>query len=214
MSESGSGESSGPLASLGKAMGTVVAVEQKLSTALNVVANVLPSFPAVRITDIDIGLPHAHSHPPNLIPPAPPVPLPSTGPVIPIPILSGAKKTLINSMPAARCGDMGLGIWCGGYVPMYEIFLGSSNVWIEGARAARVGVDITKHCVSSSPKPSDPPMGPMVGFTTTSSANVLIGGVPMPSLTALAIAGAFKALGKLARSAGRALKSSSTLQRG
>jgi RHS repeat-associated protein len=203
MSESGSGESSGALASLGKAMGAVVAVEQKLSTALNVVANVLPSFPAVRITDIDIGVPHAHGHPPNLIPPAPPVPLPSTGPIIPIPILSGATKTLINGVPAARCGDMGLGIWCGGYLPMYEIFLGSSNVWIEGGRAARVGVDITKHCVFSSPKPADLPLGPPIGATITSSANVLIGGVPMPSLLSMAIGAAFRGLGKAARSVQR-----------
>src|SRR5262249_52675742 len=158
MSAGGSGDSSGPLGLLGQAMGAVVAIEQQLSTSLNAVAKVLPSFPAVRIMDIDIGLPHAHDHPPNLIPPAPPVPLPSVGPIIPIPILSGANQTLINGLPAARCGDMGLGIWCGGYVPMYEVFLGSSNVWIEGARAARVGVDITKHCVFSSPEPSDPPM--------------------------------------------------------
>lgn len=194
----------GPLATLGSAMGKVVALEQKLSTALNAVAAVLPSFPAVRITDMDIGLPHAHAHPPNLIPPAPPVPLPSTGPVIPIPIFSGAEKTLINTLPAARCGDMGLGIWCGGYFPMYEIFLGSSNVWIESARAARVGVDITKHCIFTSPKPQDPPMGPMVGFTVTSSANVLIGGVPMPSLFALAFGAALKVFGKLLKAGARA----------
>ena len=62
-------------------------------------------------------------------------------------------------MPAARCGDMGLGVWCGGYFPMYEVFLGSSNVWIEGNRAGRVGVDITKHCIFSAPKPNDPPTG-------------------------------------------------------
>ena len=113
--------------------------------------------------DTDIGLPHAHSHPPNLIPPAPPVPLPSAGPVIPIPYVSGAGTVLINDMPAGRCGDIGMGIWCGGYFPMFEIFLGSSSVWIEGARAARIGVDITKHCVFSAPKPNDPPLGPMIG---------------------------------------------------
>jgi hypothetical protein len=86
---------------------------------------------------------------------------------------------------------------------MYEIFLGSSNVWIEGARAARIGVDITLHCVFSTPKPSDLPIGLSIGTTVSASPNVLIGGVPMPSLTSLAIGAAFKAvfagLGKAAR---------------
>jgi hypothetical protein len=103
---------------------------------------------------------------------------------------------LINNMPAARCGDMGLGVWCGGYFPMYEVFLGSSNVWIEGNRAARVGVDITKHCIFSAPKPNDPPMGPMFGTTINCSPNVSIGGIPMPSLTSMAMGAAFKALFK------------------
>ena len=156
-----------------------------------------PALPALRILDTDICLPHAHMHPPNLTPPNPvPVPLPSTGPVIPIPILSGASKVLINGMPAARCGDMGLGVWCGGYFPMYEVFLGSSNVWIEGNRAARVGVDITKHCIFTSPKPNDPPVGPMFGTTISCSPNVNIGGIPLPSLTSMALGAAFKALFK------------------
>lgn len=205
MSSGGDGGHSGPLAALGKAMGAVTGVEQNLSTALNPLADVLPSFPAVRISDMDIGLPHAHMHPPNLIPPDPvPVPLPSTGPVIPIPFFSGATQTVINGLPAARCLDMGLGIWCGGYFPMYQIFLGSSNVWIEGQRAARLGVDITTHCVFSSPRPEDPPLGPMVGFTITGSSNVVIGGVPMPSLTMLAIGAAFRVVGKLLGAGARA----------
>jgi RHS repeat-associated protein len=140
-----------------------------------------------------------------LIPPAPPVPLPSTGPVIPIPIFSGAEKTLINGLPAARCGDLGLGIWCGGYFPLYEVFLGSSNVWIEGQRAGRMGVDITKHCIFTSPRPQDPPIGPMFGTTITGSSNVLIGGVPMPSLLSLGIGAACKGIGKLVGKGARAL---------
>ena len=184
------GKAKGALATTGAIFAALTSIEQTLSIALSWIP--FPAFPAVRVLDMDIGLPHAHMHPPNLIPPAPPVPLPSTGPIIPIPFLSGANKTLINAMPAARCGDMGLGIWCGGYFPMYEIFLGSSSVWIEGNRAARVAVDITKHCMFSSPKPSDPPLGPMVGFTITSSANVLIGGIPMPSLTSMAMGAFFK----------------------
>ena len=121
-----------------------------LSTVVSVIP--FPALPAIRVMDMDVGLPHAHAHPPNLIPPAPPVPLPSTGPIIPIPLPVRRGRTLINGMPAARCGDMGLGIWCGGYFPMYEVFLGSSSVWIEGARAGRLAVDITKHCIFTSPE--------------------------------------------------------------
>ncbi len=179
----------------GAAFGVLSSIEQLISMPLGMIP--FPAFPAMRILDTDVGLPHAHMHPPNLTPPNPvPVPLPSTGPIIPIPFLSGGMKTLINMMPAARCGDLGLGVWCGGYFPMYEIFLGSSNVWIEGCRAARVGIDITKHCIFSAPKPSDPPVGPMFGSTVSCSANVLIGGIPMPSLTSMALGKAFKALFK------------------
>lgn len=187
------GRAQGALATVGATFALLTSIEQMISTMLSVIP--FPAIPALRILDFDVGLPHAHNHPPNLTPPNPvPVPLPSTGPVIPIPILSGASRTLINGMPAARCGDMGLGVWCGGYFPMYEVFLGSSNVWIEGSRASRLAVDITKHCIFTTPKPSDPPIGPMIGFTINSSTNVLIGGVPMPSLLSLALGGAFKGL--------------------
>jgi uncharacterized Zn-binding protein involved in type VI secretion len=182
----------GVLARVGATLGMLTSIEQMLSTPFAVIP--YPALPAVRITDRDIGLPHVHAHPPNVTGAGPPIAMPSTGPVIPIPLVSGATRTLINGLPAARCGDMGLAIWCGGYFPMYEIFLGSSNVWIEGQRAARVGVDITKHCVFSSPKPSDPPLGPMVGMTVSASPNVLIGGVPLPSLTSMVMGKAFQGL--------------------
>lgn len=193
-------EADGALATFGAAFGTLVALEQALSVPFSMIP--FPAFPAVRITDQAIGLPHAHMHPPNLTPPNPvPVPMPSAGPVIPIPFISGAATVLINNMPAGRCGDMGMGIWCGGYFPMYEIFLGSSSVWLEGARAARIGMDITKHCIFSTPKPSDLPVGPMVGATVSASPNVIIGGFPLPSLSAMAMGKAFgamfKGLGKL-----------------
>lgn len=184
------GKAQGALATTGAIFGALTTAEQMISTVVSAIP--FPAFPAVRINDYDVGLPHAHSHPPNLIPPAPPVPLPSTGPVIPIPYVSGASTVLINGMPAGRCGDIGMGIWCGGYFPMFEIFLGSSSVWIEGMRAARLGVDITKHCVFSTPKPNDPPLGPMVGMTVSASPNVIIGGVPMPSLTAMAVGAVMK----------------------
>jgi uncharacterized Zn-binding protein involved in type VI secretion len=190
---------------VGAAFGLLSSIEQLVTMPLSMIP--FPALPALRILDTDIGLPHAHMHPPNLTPPNPvPVPLPSTGPVIPIPILSGASKVLINNMPAARCGDMGLGVWCGGYFPMYEVFLGSSNVWIEGNRAGRVGVDITKHCIFSAPKPNDPPVGPMFGTTINSSPNVNIGGIPMPSLTSMALGAAFKALFKGVGKAIRAIR--------
>lgn len=208
----GSKPPQGALQHIGLGFQILTSIEQLLTMWMAAIP--FPAFPALRVTDSDVGLPHAHAHPPNLIPPAPPVPLPSMGPVIPLPLLSGASRTLINGMPAARCGDLGLGIWCGGYFPMYEVFLGSSSVWIEGSRAARLLVDITKHCIFSAPKPSDPPIGPMVGMTTMGSPNVLIGGVPMPSLVSMLIGGAFslafkglaKCLKKLRGALGKAVK--------
>jgi uncharacterized Zn-binding protein involved in type VI secretion len=198
----------GALGHIGAAFGLLGKLEELITMPLGAIP--FPAFPALRITDMDIGLPHAHNHPPNLIPPNPvPIPLPSTGPVIPIPFVSGASKVLINGLPAARCGDIGLGIWCGGFFPMYEVFLGSANVWIEGSRAGRLAVDITKHCTFTTPKPNDPPLGPLFGATVTGSPNVMIGGVPLPSLTAMAMGAAFKALFKKLGSLMQSLRKSS-----
>lgn len=198
------GGGGGVLATVAAGVSAAIGLEMAFTAALGDLADSLglpsfPGMPALRMWDLDVGLPHAHNHPPNLTPPNPvPLPLPSMGPIIPIPILSGASTVVINGRAAARCGDMGLGIWCGGYFPMFEIFLGSSSVWIESARAARLAVDITKHCTFSSPKPNDPPMGPMIGTTVgPGSGDVLIGGIPFPSLFSLAIAQAFKALFKV-----------------
>lgn len=189
----------GVLGHIAAGFGLLTSLEQMLCMPLSFIPT--PALPAVRIMDMDVGMPHAHMHPPNLTPPNPvPVPLPSTGPVIPIPYVSGASTVLINGMPAARCGDMGLGVFCGGFFPMFEIFLGSSSVWLEGSRAARVGTDITKHCIFSNPKSivkcSDVPIGPMIGTTVSGSTNVLIGGFPLPSLSGMAIGAAFKGLFK------------------
>ncbi|NNK63382.1 MAG: hypothetical protein HKO98_09215 [Gemmatimonadetes bacterium] len=184
----------GAMGHLGATFDLLTSLEQIISAPLAMLP--FPAFPALRVMDMDIGLPHGHTHPPNLVPPAPMVFLPSTGPIIPIPFLSGATRTLINGLPAGRCGDMGLGVWCGGYFPMYEVFLGSSSVWIEGARAGRLLVDVTRHCMFTVPKPTDPPLGPMVGMTITASPNVLVGGVPMPSLLDLAMGAAMEALFK------------------
>lgn len=199
----------GVLQHIGLALGVLTSIEQGLSSLLSFIP--FPALPAVHVLNFDVGLPHTHAHPPNLIPPAPPIPLPSTGPVIPIPILSGAANVLINGLPAARCGDMGLGIWCGGYCPIYEIFLGSSSVWLEGARAARVGVDITKHCTMF-----DAGAGATIGFTISASSNVSVGGIPMPSLTSMALGaamkGLFKGLGKVVRGIWNKIRASNWVQ--
>lgn len=190
---------------VGMSFGMLTGLEQMISTMLSVIP--FPAFPALRITDMDIGFPHAHSHPPNFTPPATPspIPFPMTGPIIPIPLLSGASKTLINGMPAARCGDMGIAVWCGGWFPFYEVFLGSSSVWIEGARAGRVLCDVTKHCIFSAPRPSDVPIYTFLGTTISASPNVMIGGVPMPSLSSMvagaAFGAAFRQVGRLVRRA-------------
>jgi uncharacterized Zn-binding protein involved in type VI secretion len=54
-------------------------------------------------------------------------------------------SVLINGKPAARCGDLGIGPTCCGLPPIYEVFTGSSKVFIGGARAARM-LDVTYHC--------------------------------------------------------------------
>ena len=172
-----------------------IALEQLLSKPFSAIP--FPGFPALCVGDPIIGVPHAHAHPPNLTPPNPvPVPLPSIGPVLDIPFVSGAKSTLIEGRHAARCGDLGASIFCGGLFPLAEIFLGSSSVWVEGARQARGVVDITKHCIFSTPKPNDPPIGPALGMTVPQCQRTLIGGVPMPSLMAMAMGAAFKGLFK------------------
>jgi uncharacterized Zn-binding protein involved in type VI secretion len=91
-----------------------------------------------------VGLPHTHNHPPSLIPPAPPVPLPSLGAVM----LGTSVKVLINGMPAARCGDIGLAPTCCGFTPFFQIKTGSSNTFIGGNRAARM-LDICVACAAA-----------------------------------------------------------------
>jgi uncharacterized Zn-binding protein involved in type VI secretion len=117
-------------------------LNEGFATATQSIAQALPSFPAARLTSLAIGIPHAHiAHPPSGPPPIPPTPLPPIGPVL----LGTCVQVLINNLPAARCGDLGLNPTCCGLPPFFEIFTGSSNVFIGGARAARV-LDITYHC--------------------------------------------------------------------
>lgn len=105
------------------------------------IAKVFPPMPAATLGMLHVGWPHGHTHPPSFIPPAPPVPLPSMGPVL----LAGCVSVLINGVPAARAGDIGFSVLCGSFTPPFEVFTGSSKVFIGGGRAARM-LDITKHC--------------------------------------------------------------------
>jgi RHS repeat-associated protein len=130
---------------LGGVLGLVSAPAQLIDTGIAMatapLAALFPSLPAATLLGMHLGPPHAHGHPPSFIAPAPPVPLPSMG----VLMLSGCWSVFINGAPAARCGDMGLGLTCGSLAPPFEIATGSSNVFIGGARAARLG-DITRHC--------------------------------------------------------------------
>lgn len=143
---------------LGGVLGVVGAPTQIIDTAFATltapIAAMFPAMPAVTLLGMHVGVPHAHSHPPSLIPPAPPVPLPSIGALVG----SGSVTVLIGGMPAARAGDIGISVTCGSLAPPFEVFTGSSNVFIGGARAARV-LDITKHCNPTSMGPFAIAMG-------------------------------------------------------
>ncbi|MBZ4401613.1 PAAR domain-containing protein [Myxococcus faecalis] len=133
---------------LGGVLGLINAPVELLNTGFALatapLAALFPALPAATLTALHVGLPHPHAHPPSLIPPAPPIPLPSIGTVL----LSGCVSVLINGLPAARAGDVGLAVTCGSFMPPLEVFTGSSKVFIGGSRAARMG-DITKHCTPS-----------------------------------------------------------------
>lgn len=105
------------------------------------IAKLFPALPAATLGMLHLGWPHVHMHPPTYIPPAIFIPLPSLGGVA----LSGCVSVLINGVPAARAGDLGIALICCSFAPPFEVFTGSSKVFIGGARAARMG-DITKHC--------------------------------------------------------------------
>jgi hypothetical protein len=130
---------------IGKVMATVNApvdmFNEGFATATAGLAAVWPTFPAATMLSLAVGLPHSHA-------PLPMVVLPVIGAV-----LTGCcVSVLINGIPAARAGDMGLNPTClGAPMPGFEIFTGSSKVFIGGARAARM-LDLTKHCWPPPPK--------------------------------------------------------------
>jgi uncharacterized Zn-binding protein involved in type VI secretion len=75
-------------------------------------------------------------------------------------MFGGHVRTLINGIPAARAGDLGLAPTCGGFAPYFEITTGSSNVFIGGMRAARMS-DFCKVCT---PAPEEsPPVTSLLG---------------------------------------------------
>jgi uncharacterized Zn-binding protein involved in type VI secretion len=125
-----------------------------MSSLCNGLAAAMPPFPAATMLKMALGIPHAHvKHPPSGPPPIPPIPLPPLGPVM----VGNCISVLINSMPAARCGDYGFNPTCCGVVPplsaMFQIITGSNKVYIGGNRAARANIDITMHCFNvPSPK--------------------------------------------------------------
>lgn len=139
----------GALGYVSQGLAGVLGVLDAPSTLLDtgfamVTADIAAAFPAMPAAVIGLalhfGFLHAHMHPPSLIPPAPPVPLPSIGTIM----LAGAISVLINGIPAARAGDVGFALTCCSLAPPAEIILGSSNVFIGGARAARM-LDMTRH---------------------------------------------------------------------
>ncbi|UXU91098.1 RHS repeat-associated core domain-containing protein [Burkholderia sp. S-53] len=97
----------------------------------------MPGMPAATIGVPHLGTPHAHAHPPSSG-----FPLPSVG----LTIGSGCLSVLIGGIPAARVLDIGYAPTCGGLTPYFDIQTGSSNTFIGGMRAARMGIDMTRHC--------------------------------------------------------------------
>lgn len=123
---------------IGNAMSTVFQpidnINMAIASATNGLSQLLPSFPAATMTSLAIGLPHSHSHPPF-------TPLPPVGVIL----FGCSVSVLIDGLPAARCGDIGMSPTCCGFTPMFEVFTGSSKVFIAGMRAARQ-LDVTMHC--------------------------------------------------------------------
>jgi len=143
---------------LGGVLGLIGAPQMIIDTAFASltapIAALFPAMPAVTLLGMHVAPPHTHLHPPSLIPPAPPVPLPSLG----VLVGSGSVTVLLGGLPAARAGDIGLAVTCGSLAPPFEVFTGSSNVFLGGARAARV-LDLTKHCNPTSMGPFAIAMG-------------------------------------------------------
>jgi uncharacterized Zn-binding protein involved in type VI secretion len=165
-------------------MAPINLLNEGFATATASIAKALPSFPAATLLSLAVGIPHAHiAHPPSGPPPVPPTPLPPIGPVM----LGTCVSVLINGKPAARCGDLGFNPTCCGLPPMFEIFTGSSKVFIGGARAARV-LDVTYHC-----KPIPPAgaaaRGTAAAMKTSMKAAAIAGAVAQKAAIMAQVAG-------------------------
>ena len=138
---------------LNKALGTFNAPQAMLNAGsadlTAPIAALFPPLPAATLGSLYVGPPHGHLHPPSFTPPATPapVPLPSLGPVL----LGTCVKVLINRIPAARAGDIGIAMTCCGIFPAFKVFTGSSKVFIGGSRAARL-LDICRACQPAPPR--------------------------------------------------------------
>lgn len=176
----------GPISAVQGFVGSVVGAVTAPVDALNLavaqatleVLKFLPKMPAARLySDLVFQFGHSHPHPPTFG-----VPIPSVGPVL----ASGCMSVLINGLPSARNGDLGLAVWCGGYFPIFEIITGSSHVFMGGARAARQVMDVTLHCLPD-------PLGGKWGIGKLDIAMAVFG-VGMSALnTAAAVEGAIVA---------------------
>jgi uncharacterized Zn-binding protein involved in type VI secretion len=156
------------VASVAGAMGTIQnALNDGFAELTSPIAALFPSLPAATQTMPYLGVPHTHTHPPSLIPPAPPIPLPSIGTIM----FGCHVRTTINGLPAARAGDLGLAPTCGGLAPYFEIVTGSSNVFIGGVRAARIG-DFCKVCITPDPEPTAIPVGKFMAAVGTAARGV------------------------------------------
>lgn len=171
---------------IGKVMATINApadwFNEGFANVTAGISKVWPTFPAATMASLAIGLPHAH------------VPLPTLLPVIGAVVMGCCVSVLINGLPAARAGDMGINPTClGAPLPGFEIFTGSSKVFIGGARAARM-FDLTKHCWPPPPRwtPS-PAMAKLV-----SGANKAMAVVDKASKGMMAVGMATQGLGVVA----------------
>ena len=125
---------------MGLAQAPTAFLDNAFARLTDPLAKILPSFPAAVMGMPVLGIPHTHTHPPAM-----PVPLPALGA-----ILTACPTVLIGGLPAARSGDYGLGPTCGSVAPVFEIFTGSSKVFIGGSRAARM-LDLTRQCMPAPP---------------------------------------------------------------
>ena len=119
------------------------------------IAALFPSLPAVTLLGMHLGPPHTHT---------PPAVVDSAGPARPPSEHRLSRRQPDRSRSSwAACLPLvraisGSRVTCGSLAPPFEVFTGSSNVFIGGARAART-LDITKHCNPTSMGPFAIAMG-------------------------------------------------------